>query len=101
MAMLVACGLFVASMIRLVNIGGSLHREELQKLCRCFLIVIDYASIFQGWKERPVFGKIRYMNYAGCKRKFDVDAYVLYVKRLRIFTMVVGKWTVHEGRSDG
>ncbi|KAJ9593744.1 hypothetical protein L9F63_014717 [Diploptera punctata] len=31
----------------------------------------------QGWAERPVFGKIRYMNYAGCKRKFDVDAYVM------------------------
>ena len=26
----------------------------------------------QGWQERPVFGKIRYMNYNGCKRKFDV-----------------------------
>ena len=25
-----------------------------------------------GWAERPVFGKIRYMNYDGCKRKFDV-----------------------------
>ncbi|KAE8806919.1 deoxyribodipyrimidine photo-lyase [Hordeum vulgare] len=36
----------------------------------------------QGWKERPVFGKIRYMNYAGCKRKLDVDAYISYVKRL-------------------
>jgi len=23
----------------------------------------------QGWKEREVFGKIRFMNYAGCKRK--------------------------------
>ncbi|KAJ0080119.1 hypothetical protein Patl1_22649 [Pistacia atlantica] len=23
----------------------------------------------QGWKERPIFGKVRYMNYAGCKRK--------------------------------
>lgn len=29
----------------------------------------------QGWQERPVFGKIRYMNYAGCKRKFDVDQF--------------------------
>lgn len=29
-----------------------------------------------GWKERPVFGKIRFMNYAGCKRKFDVPAFV-------------------------
>ncbi|CAN6895927.1 unnamed protein product [Brassica oleracea] len=36
----------------------------------------------QGWKERPVFGKIRYMNYAGCKRKFDVDSYISYVKSL-------------------
>ncbi|KAL8137120.1 hypothetical protein V2J09_003121 [Rumex salicifolius] len=36
----------------------------------------------QGWKERSVFGKIRYMNYAGCNRKFDVDAYIAYVKRI-------------------
>jgi len=49
-----------------------------------------------GWAERPVFGKIRYMNFAcapsafrrrcmrasralarsGAKRKFDVEAYI-------------------------
>nr|XP_023686334.1 deoxyribodipyrimidine photo-lyase-like isoform X2 [Paramormyrops kingsleyae] len=29
----------------------------------------------QGWKERPIFGNIRYMNYNGCKRKFDVSAF--------------------------
>lgn len=29
-----------------------------------------------------MFGKIRYMNFAGCKRKFDVDGYIAYVKRL-------------------
>ncbi|CDJ27030.1 DNA photolyase, putative [Eimeria mitis] len=34
----------------------------------------------QGWAERPVFGKIRYMNFAGCKRKFDVDAFVQKVQ---------------------
>lgn len=28
------------------------------------------------WAERPVFGKIRYMNLSGAKRKFDVDAYI-------------------------
>merc|ERR1711939_1196976 len=28
-----------------------------------------------GWKERPVFGKIRYMNYSGCKRKFKVQEF--------------------------
>ncbi|XP_065573223.1 deoxyribodipyrimidine photo-lyase-like isoform X2 [Artemia franciscana] len=30
----------------------------------------------QGWTERPIFGKIRFMNYAGCKRKFDINGYV-------------------------
>ena len=30
----------------------------------------------QGWRERPIFGKIRYMNYAGCKRKFKVNDFV-------------------------
>ena len=29
----------------------------------------------QGWTERRIFGKIRYMNYDGCKRKFDVDGF--------------------------
>lgn len=28
------------------------------------------------WNERPVFGKIRYMNFAGCRRKFDINAYI-------------------------
>lgn len=28
-----------------------------------------------GWTERPIFGKIRYMNYAGCTKKFNVRAY--------------------------
>lgn len=35
----------------------------------------------QGWGERAVFGKIRYMNYAGCKRKFDIKGYVANVNR--------------------
>lgn len=34
------------------------------------------------WGERPVFGKIRYMNAAGLKRKADPDAYVDKVKAL-------------------
>uniref|UniRef100_I2PZ64 Deoxyribodipyrimidine photo-lyase n=1 Tax=Desulfovibrio sp. U5L TaxID=596152 RepID=I2PZ64_9BACT len=28
------------------------------------------------WANRPVFGQIRYMNERGCRRKFDVDAYI-------------------------
>jgi deoxyribodipyrimidine photo-lyase len=30
----------------------------------------------RAWRERPVFGKIRYMNEAGCRRKFDTAAYI-------------------------
>ena len=30
----------------------------------------------RAWAEREVFGKIRYMNYQGCRRKFDVDKYI-------------------------
>ena len=33
-----------------------------------------------GWTERAVFGKIRYMNYAGCKRKFKIPEYVAHVE---------------------
>jgi deoxyribodipyrimidine photo-lyase len=27
------------------------------------------------WRERPVFGKVRYMSARGLERKFDMDAY--------------------------
>lgn len=30
----------------------------------------------QGWGERAIFGKIRFMNYQGCQRKFDVSKFV-------------------------
>ena len=30
----------------------------------------------RAWFERPIFGKIRYMNYNGCKSKFDVMKYI-------------------------
>lgn len=28
------------------------------------------------FSERPVYGRVRYMNYNGCKRKFDVNKYI-------------------------
>ena len=28
------------------------------------------------WKQRPIFGSVRYMNYRGARRKFDVDKYI-------------------------
>lgn len=49
----------------------------------------SYAGVSWGfglhdrpWKERPVFGKIRYMNAAGLKRKCDIQSYVDKVGRL-------------------
>ncbi len=30
----------------------------------------------RAWGKRAVFGKIRFMNYNGCKRKFDVEGYI-------------------------
>jgi deoxyribodipyrimidine photo-lyase len=30
----------------------------------------------RGWKERQIFGKIRYMNAAGLERKFQIAEYV-------------------------
>jgi len=36
----------------------------------------------RAWKERPVFGKVRYMNAAGLRRKFDIETYVRRVDSL-------------------
>ncbi len=36
----------------------------------------------RGWKERPVYGKVRYMSQGGLDRKADPDAYVEKVDRL-------------------
>ncbi len=35
----------------------------------------------RAWKERPVFGKVRYMNAAGLERKCDIRGYVRKVER--------------------
>jgi len=34
----------------------------------------------RAWCERPVFGKLRYMSYNGCKSKFNVQAYIRRVR---------------------
>ena len=36
----------------------------------------------RAWNERPVFGKIRYMSYNGCKSKFNVKKYIEYATNL-------------------
>lgn len=30
----------------------------------------------RAWGQRPIFGKVRYMSYEGCERKFDVNKYI-------------------------
>ena len=60
-------------------------------LCVCIdvtlypmVVVSDFLSgclcLIYLRKERPIFGKIRFMNYAGCKRKFKVDQFVARYK---------------------
>jgi deoxyribodipyrimidine photo-lyase len=39
------------------------------------------------WAERPIFGKVRYMNAAGLERKFDIEAYVRQVEALAAASM--------------
>ncbi|MEN6306502.1 MAG: deoxyribodipyrimidine photolyase, partial [Anaerohalosphaeraceae bacterium] len=36
------------------------------------------------WGERAVFGKVRYMNYAGLKRKFDPQKYIGNINSLSV-----------------
>lgn len=50
----------------------------------------SYASIAwlfgkhdRAWTEREIFGKLRYMNANGLKRKFNIEAYVEKIKQLK------------------
>jgi deoxyribodipyrimidine photo-lyase len=36
----------------------------------------------RAWASRPIFGKLRYMNANGLRRKFDIDAYVENIDNL-------------------
>lgn len=36
----------------------------------------------RAWGERPIFGKLRYMNANGLKRKFDIDKYIIRINEL-------------------
>lgn len=36
----------------------------------------------RAWKERPVFGKLRYMNDKGLTRKFDMDKYIEKIDKM-------------------
>jgi deoxyribodipyrimidine photo-lyase len=36
----------------------------------------------RAWKERTIFGKVRYMSYNGARSKFNVKSYIKYVENL-------------------
>ncbi|MGE4412900.1 MAG: deoxyribodipyrimidine photolyase, partial [Candidatus Caldatribacteriota bacterium] len=37
----------------------------------------------RAWKERPIFGKVRYMNDSGLRKKYDMEKYITQVKQLK------------------
>lgn len=45
-------------------------------------VIWCYGRHDQGWREREIWGKVRYMNEAGLRRKFDMGAYVTKVNAL-------------------
>lgn len=40
----------------------------------------------RAWKERPIFGKVRYMNDSGLRKKYDMEKYITQVKQLKSMT---------------
>jgi deoxyribodipyrimidine photo-lyase len=41
----------------------------------------NYGKHDRAWTERPIFGKLRYMNQNGLKRKFNIDLYVEQINK--------------------
>ena len=56
------------------------YRETLSRKGRVYLLTRQVGQLSK--EERPVFGKVRYMNAAGLKRKFDADKYVKLIEVL-------------------
>ena len=43
----------------------------------------NYGRHDRAWTERPILGKLRYMNDKGLERKFDMQKYITYVESLK------------------
>ena len=55
---------------------------QVESLASCGQFVVHDRA----WNERQVFGKIRYMNFAGAKKKFAVAKYIeKYSARAQLF----------------
>ncbi len=44
----------------------------------------NYGRHDRAWTERPILGKLRYMNDKGLERKFDMSKYIQYVESIKI-----------------
>jgi len=50
--------------------------------CNCYAGVgFIFGLHDQPWAERDIYGKVRYLSYEGCKRKFNIDAYIERVNK--------------------
>ncbi len=56
-----------------------------------------YGIHDRGWTERPIFGKTRYMNANGLRRKADPEAYVAKVDRVVEELRTAGETATGEG----
>jgi deoxyribodipyrimidine photo-lyase len=66
----------------------------------CIILTHVFSSLnFR--KERPIFGKIRYMNYAGCKRKFKVEKFVSRYRGASENAAMVSKAKAGGGTTSG
>jgi len=45
-------------------------------------IAWSFGKHDRAWAERPVFGKVRYMNDKGLMRKYDIEAYVRRIEKI-------------------
>lgn len=46
----------------------------------------------RAWKERQIFGKIRYMSYQGASHKFDIAAYIRKVQEIESSSSSASPW---------
>lgn len=45
-------------------------------------VIWNFGRHDRGWTERPVYGKVRYMNESGLERKFNMAAYISKVDQM-------------------
>ncbi|OXB71253.1 UNVERIFIED_CONTAM: hypothetical protein H355_001722 [Colinus virginianus] len=55
----------------------------------------------QPFKERPIFGKVRYMTFAGCQRKFNVRAFLELYKSSNSTSSISSGTTITRKRRKG